>query len=194
MPPLPFGRPTPHRNCLLETVPWPVGAGSPHLHRHIYLIEPLFETVPRSLRLSCVSPHTWSYDFAETCVFGKQSPEPGHYDPFCKEAPLLLKLWGYFFEFLRESCLTPLGILYLPICVSFRYRYPFVEGCSSFSWEYSMGYFSAVAPGPDSPSMDELYGGTLGFSGHWILTNVCVTQADILASTSSTPAHTGASP
>ncbi|TYI30076.1 hypothetical protein ES332_A05G359600v1 [Gossypium tomentosum] len=113
-----------------------------------------------------------------------QSPEPGHYDPFCKEAPLLLKLWDYFFEFLRESCLTPLGILYLPTCVSFRYRYPFVEGCSSFSWEYSMGYFSAVAPGPDSPSMDELCGGTLGFSGHWILTNVCVTQADILASTS----------
>ncbi|KAJ3674024.1 hypothetical protein LUZ60_006016 [Juncus effusus] len=27
-----------------------------------------------------VSPHTWSYDFAETCVFGKQSPEPGHCD------------------------------------------------------------------------------------------------------------------
>ncbi|MCE3215266.1 hypothetical protein HAX54_001582, partial [Datura stramonium] len=23
-PPLPFGRPTPHRNCLPETVPWPV--------------------------------------------------------------------------------------------------------------------------------------------------------------------------
>ncbi|KAK6923590.1 hypothetical protein RJ641_011895 [Dillenia turbinata] len=24
-PPLPFGRPTPHRNCLPETVPWPSG-------------------------------------------------------------------------------------------------------------------------------------------------------------------------
>ncbi|XBH82067.1 hypothetical protein VPH35_000067 [Triticum aestivum] len=24
-PPLPFGRPTPHRNCLPETVPWPAG-------------------------------------------------------------------------------------------------------------------------------------------------------------------------
>ncbi|MCD7470591.1 hypothetical protein HAX54_010570, partial [Datura stramonium] len=22
-----------------------------------------------------VNPHTWSYDFAETCVFGKQSPD-----------------------------------------------------------------------------------------------------------------------
>ncbi|KAI3479191.1 hypothetical protein L1887_58812 [Cichorium endivia] len=26
-------------------------------------------------------------------------------------------------------------------------KYPFVEGRSSFSWEYGMGYFSAVAPG-----------------------------------------------
>ncbi|KAJ1683361.1 hypothetical protein LUZ63_021418 [Rhynchospora breviuscula] len=25
-------------------------------------------------------PHTWSYDFAETCVFVKQSPGPGHCD------------------------------------------------------------------------------------------------------------------
>ncbi|KAL2902004.1 Uncharacterized protein RDABS01_027086 [Bienertia sinuspersici] len=92
-----------------------------------------------------VSPHTWSYDFAETCVFGKQSPGPGHFDPLCEGAPLLPKLRGYFVEFLRESCLAPLGILYLPTCVGFEYRYPFVEGRSSFSWEYGMGYFSAVA-------------------------------------------------
>ncbi|KAK8985154.1 hypothetical protein V6N11_011993 [Hibiscus sabdariffa] len=72
---------------------------------------------------------------------------PGHCDPLCEEAPLLPKLRGYFAEFLRESCLAPLGILYLPTCVGFGYRYPFVEGRSSFSWEYSMGYFSAVAPG-----------------------------------------------
>lgn len=94
-----------------------------------------------------VSPHTWSYDFAETCVFGKQSPGPGHCDPLCEGAPLLPKLRGYFAEFLRESCLAPLGILYLPTGVGFGYRYPFVEGRSSFSWEYGMGYFSAVAPG-----------------------------------------------
>ncbi|KAG6516207.1 hypothetical protein ZIOFF_026657 [Zingiber officinale] len=93
-----------------------------------------------------VSPHTWSYDFAETCVFGKQSPGPGHCDPLCEEAPLLPKLRGYFAEFLRESCLAPLGILYLPTSVGFGYRYPFVEGRSSFSWEYGMGYFRAVAP------------------------------------------------
>ncbi|CAN6453970.1 unnamed protein product [Victoria cruziana] len=82
-----------------------------------------------------VSPHTWSYDFVETCVFGKRSLGPGHCDPLCEEAPLL------------PNCLTPLGILYLPTCVSFGYRYPFVEGRSSFSWEYGIGYFSAVVPG-----------------------------------------------
>ncbi|XLS70331.1 hypothetical protein HN51_027196 [Arachis hypogaea] len=76
-----------------------------------------------------------------------QSPEPGHCDPLCEGAPLLPKLRGYFAEFLRESCLAPLGILYLPTGVGFGYRYPFVEGRSSFSWEYGMGYFSAVAPG-----------------------------------------------
>ncbi|CAL9132321.1 unnamed protein product, partial [Musa textilis] len=54
-------------------------------------------------------------------------------DPLYEEAPLLPKLRGYFVEFLRESYLAPLGILYLPTCVDFGYRYPFVEGRSSFS-------------------------------------------------------------
>ena len=62
-----------------------------------------------------------SYDFAETCVFGKQSPGPGHCGP--RGAPLLPKLRGHLAEFLRESCLAPLGILYLPTCVGFGYRY-----------------------------------------------------------------------
>ncbi|EXC01914.1 hypothetical protein L484_018826 [Morus notabilis] len=110
----------------------------------------------------------------------------------------------------------------LRLCGDLCFWYPFVEGRSSFSWEYGIGYFSAVAPcllrpsgptrgstgiftccpsttpfglilGPDSPSVDEPCRGTLRFSGHWILTNVCVTQADILASASSTTARAGAS-
>ncbi|TYG83499.1 hypothetical protein ES288_D01G172700v1 [Gossypium darwinii] len=97
-------------------------------------------------------------------------PGPGHYDPLFEEAPVLLNLWGYFPE------------------------YPFVKGLSSFSWEYSMGYFNVVVPGPDSPSVDEPCGGTLGFSGHSIPTNVCVTQADILAFASSTPTNAGKPP
>ncbi|KAK7379386.1 hypothetical protein VNO80_04845 [Phaseolus coccineus] len=40
-----------------------------------------------------------------------QSPGPGHCDPLCEEAPLLPKLRDYFAEFLRESCLAPLGAL-----------------------------------------------------------------------------------
>ncbi len=39
-------------------------------------------------------------------------------------------------------------------------------------------------------SIDE---GNLRFSGHWILTNVFATQADILTSVSSTPASANAS-
>ncbi|KAK2633619.1 hypothetical protein Ddye_032804, partial [Dipteronia dyeriana] len=34
------------------------GNSSPHLHRHVYFTEPLSETVPRSLRLSCGSELT----------------------------------------------------------------------------------------------------------------------------------------
>ena len=51
-----------------------------------------------------------------------------------------------------------------------------------------------LALGPDSPSMDEPSGGILRFSGHWILTNVFVTQADILTSASSTTTYMIASP
>ena len=51
-----------------------------------------------------------------------------------------------------------------------------------------------LALGPDSPSMDEPSGGILRFTGHWILTNVCVTQADILTSASSTLTYINASP
>ena len=39
-----------------------------------------------------------------------------------REAPLLPKLRGHLAEFLRESYLAPLGILYLPTCVGFGYR------------------------------------------------------------------------
>ena len=39
------------------------------------------------------------------------------------KVPLLPKLRGYFAEFLRESYLAPLGILYQPTCVGLEYRY-----------------------------------------------------------------------
>ena len=75
-----------------------------------------------------VSPYTSSYDFAETCVFGKQSVGPFHCGPLELEsakdshptgAPLLPKLRGHFAEFLFEGSSDRLGILYLHTCVGF---------------------------------------------------------------------------
>jgi hypothetical protein len=43
-----------------------------------------------------------------------------------------------------------------------------------------------LALGPDSPPEDEPSGGTLRFTGNWILTNLFVTQADILTCAAST--------
>ncbi len=51
------------------------------------------------------------------------------------KVPLLPKLRGHFAEFLRESCLAPLGILYPPTCVSFGYRSFLFIDSSSFSWK-----------------------------------------------------------
>ena len=65
-----------------------------------------------------VSPYTSSYDFAETCVCGKQLAEPLHCGPL-SGAPLLPKLRGHFAEFLNEGSSDRLGILYLPTCVGF---------------------------------------------------------------------------
>ena len=75
-----------------------------------------------------VSPYTSSFDFAETCVFGKQSVGPFHCgllelhsarECHPTEAPLLPKLRGHFAEFLNEGSSDRLGILYLPTCVGF---------------------------------------------------------------------------
>ena len=54
--------------------------------------------------------------FAETCVFGKQSPEL----LYCgrpKTAPLIPKLRGKFAEFLSEGYLVRLRIFFLRTCV-----------------------------------------------------------------------------
>ena len=71
-----------------------------------------------------VRPYTSSCDFAEPCVFGKQSLPPGLCHPLtlaCKRVTLLPKLRVQFAEFLQRSSLKRLGILYLTTCVGFGY-------------------------------------------------------------------------
>ncbi len=79
-----------------------------------------------------VSPYTSSCDFAETCVFSKQSPPPilcgsqrlQLFLPSPSGAPLLPKLRGHFAEFLGWSSLERLRILSPPTCVGLRYGLP----------------------------------------------------------------------
>ena len=81
---------------------------------------------------SRVTPYTSSCELAESCVFGKQSPEPGHCGrprlreqvPAPPAAPLLPKLRGQFAEFLNVVSPAHLGLLDLPACVGFRYGSP----------------------------------------------------------------------
>jgi hypothetical protein len=76
-----------------------------------------------------VSPYTSPFGFAETCVFSKQSVGPLSCDPrrlrkqvpTPARAPLLPKLRGYFAEFLRQSSLDRLGILFPSTSVGLRY-------------------------------------------------------------------------
>ena len=67
-----------------------------------------------------VSPYTSSFDFAETCVFAKQSPGPFHCGHLSM-APLLPKLRGHFAEFLNYPSPVGLRILFLSTCVGLRY-------------------------------------------------------------------------
>ena len=72
-------------------------------------------------------------DFADTCVFAKQSlgpilcgllPLPGASPGRVPEAPLLPKLRGHFAEFLLHKSLEHLRLLASPTCVRFRYGHP----------------------------------------------------------------------
>jgi hypothetical protein len=54
------------------------------------------------------------------------------------EAFLLPKLRNYFAEFLRESYLAPLSMLYYPTCVGYGYGFIYRIDSSSFSWKYDV--------------------------------------------------------
>src|SRR3954468_56870 len=70
-------------------------------------------------------------DFAEPCVFSKQSPPPGlcPSPPVARgRGPLLPKLRGQFAEFLQRRSLKHLGMLNQSTCVGFGYG-PSCGGC-----------------------------------------------------------------
>jgi hypothetical protein len=73
------------------------------------------------------------FDFAEPCVFSKQSLGPLYCNSFplrgarpltVNGAPLLPKLRGHFAEFLNEGSHLHLRIFSSPTCVGLRYGYP----------------------------------------------------------------------
>ena len=71
-----------------------------------------------------VRPYTSSCDFAEPCVFVKQSPPPLLCHLFMvahKKVSLIPKLREYFAEFLQHHSLNRLGILYQSTCVGLGY-------------------------------------------------------------------------
>src|SRR6202034_4254281 len=71
-----------------------------------------------------VSPYTSSSEFAEACVFVKQSPPPGlcHSTLLAQGRVLLIpKLRRQIAEFLQHSSLKRLGMLYQSTCVGFGY-------------------------------------------------------------------------
>ena len=88
-----------------------------------------------------VRPYTSSCDFAEPCVFSKQSPPPG----LCpqpmlaqKLGLLLANLRRYFAEFLQHRSLKRLGILYQSTCVGLGY-------------DLMEGYFQEPLSSPTNP-------------------------------------------
>ena len=59
-------------------------------------------------------------------------------------AHLLPKLRCYFAEFLNQSSLKRLGILYLSTCVGLRYGHQY-ECIRGFSWKHGINHFAALA-------------------------------------------------
>src|ERR1700689_408077 len=88
-----------------------------------------------------VSPYTSSSEFAEACVFVKQSLPPGLCHPSLvaqREVLLIPKLRRQIAEFLQHSSLKRLGMLYQSTCVGLGYG---LDG----------GYFLELLRGPINP-------------------------------------------
>ena len=99
-----------------------------------------------------VRPYTSSCDFAESCVFSKQSLSPGLCNlrqlqtrsPSPAKAHLLPKLRCQFAEFLSQSYLKRLGMLYPPTCVGLRYGHQ-IDSLRGFSRKHGITNFVSRA-------------------------------------------------
>jgi hypothetical protein len=107
-----------------------------------------------------VRPYTSSCDFAEPCVFSKQSPPPGLCPRpalACKPGLLLANLRRYFAEFLQHRSLKRLGILYQSTCVGLGYG-------------LMRGYFQELLSSPTNPIRSNYPRNPSHLSGPGILT------------------------
>ncbi len=103
-----------------------------------------------------VRPYTSSCDFAEPCVFSKQSPPPFLCPPplLAQQRGLLLaNLRRYFAEFLKCGSLKRLGILYQSTCVGLGYGlvegyFQGPSGCQTNPLRPDNSHDPSPSPGP----------------------------------------------
>lgn len=87
---------------------------------------------------SGVTPYTSSYEFAGSCVFGKQLAENLSLRPHIAMGQALSLTYGRFFaEFLEDLSLVRLSLLDLNTCVGFRYGRHVLK-LRSFSWNRAL--------------------------------------------------------
>jgi hypothetical protein len=96
------------------------------IHRGLYgpAINPKTNDLPRLTfrHWSGVTPYTSSYEFAGSCVFGKQLAENLSLRPHIAVGQALSLTYGRFFaEFLEDLSLVRLTLLELITCVGLRY-------------------------------------------------------------------------
>jgi hypothetical protein len=96
------------------------------------------------------------FDFAESCVFSKQSPGPLYCNSLtpatariahASRAPLIPKLRGEFAEFLNEGSHSRLRIFSSPTCVGLRYGYP-LHSLEAFLGSLASATLRGVNPSP----------------------------------------------
>lgn len=109
------------------------------------------------------SPHTSSFEFAETCVFGKQSPPPilcgprglQALSPTPPRAPLLPQLRGQFAEFLTEGSPERLGAFTPAHLCRFAVRSLRLHRLGVLSRQYGFARFALLKGSPSVLGVSE---------------------------------------